>query len=173
MCGQSEPLCQWLAGLALLEAKEYSDALLILTGEDEQFGLSRSVSVSNNTTFLSTPLITSQHILEGFTSRAVSVSSQFSFFWVGLLNEVSSPQNNHVVCVWPGFCKEMLVFEGFSREGWIFALDWILPKWKTCSKMSRIRLLSLLHPQFDFIQLIQLNIVLFANRNENWLNLLQ
>lgn len=92
LCGQSEPLCQWLAGLALLEAKEYSDALLILTGEDEQFGLSRSVSVSNNTTFLSTPHITSQNILEGFTSRSVSNSVLIFCFYcivVGWANNTS------------------------------------------------------------------------------------
>lgn len=96
LCGQSEPLCQWLAGLALLEAKEYSDALLILTGEDEQFGLSRSVSVSNNTTFLSTPHITSQNILEGFTSRSVSNSVLIFLFllncsWVGEQYELFLP----------------------------------------------------------------------------------
>lgn len=113
LCGQSEPLCQWLAGLALLEAKEYSDALLILTGEDEQFGLSRSVSVSNNTTFLSTPHITSQNILEGFTSRSVSISVLIFCFYcivVGWANYTSCFNTNRTktTCVFDYNSERML-----------------------------------------------------------------
>ncbi|XP_054280788.1 cell division cycle protein 16 homolog [Macrosteles quadrilineatus] len=68
---KTQPLCQWLAGLCLLEAREYNDALLILTGEDEQIGFNRSNTIITPTSFLPTPNIPKNCILEGFTPKAL------------------------------------------------------------------------------------------------------
>ncbi|KAG8298096.1 anaphase promoting complex subunit cdc16 [Homalodisca vitripennis] len=62
---QSQPLCQWLAGLCLLEARKYEDALLILSKDDTN----QTVSVAM--TSFSIPPIGEYCILEGFTPRGL------------------------------------------------------------------------------------------------------
>ncbi|XP_046662759.1 cell division cycle protein 16 homolog [Homalodisca vitripennis] len=62
---KSQPLCQWLAGLCLLEARKYEDALLILSKDDTN----QTVSVAM--TSFSIPPIGEYCILEGFTPRGL------------------------------------------------------------------------------------------------------
>lgn len=68
---QTQPLCMWLAGKALIEAQEYSDALRILFTEEEQMILEKNDAPPNNL-HLYTPFISDKCILEGFTRKGVS-----------------------------------------------------------------------------------------------------
>ncbi|KAG8310648.1 anaphase promoting complex subunit cdc16 [Homalodisca vitripennis] len=71
---KTQPLCQWLAGLCLLEAKQYNDALLILSNDEEVLGTNRSTTVVVATNFVIPP-IGSDKILEGFTPKTKDISS--------------------------------------------------------------------------------------------------
>uniref|UniRef100_A0A1B6LCT4 Cell division cycle protein 16 homolog n=1 Tax=Graphocephala atropunctata TaxID=36148 RepID=A0A1B6LCT4_9HEMI len=67
---KTEPLCQWLAGMCLLEAKEYNKALLILSNDEEVMGTNRTTTVVVATTFVVPPI--GEHcILEGFTPKTL------------------------------------------------------------------------------------------------------
>ncbi|XP_054286100.1 cell division cycle protein 16 homolog [Macrosteles quadrilineatus] len=68
---QDQPLFQWLAGLCLLEAKKYDEALLVLSGDCENISAINSSNSASSAFILNIPAITTNHILEGFTPETL------------------------------------------------------------------------------------------------------